>query len=111
MPILQLEVNSCVRTWNNHQIRKQKTRQGSVPGKPFMNYFYPPESISNYGLEFDTNQIHLLQNDIQDGNPDEYPPQSTYNWTLVQLKELGFDPHSPPEDVGDDILTPYRTIL
>ncbi|KAL4732831.1 hypothetical protein BDV11DRAFT_210663 [Aspergillus similis] len=110
MPILQLEINSFVRTWNNHSIRKQKSMPSSVPGKPFMNYYYPPEGISNHGLEFDTDKFHVLHNDVQNWNSDEYLPQSTYDWTLVQLKELGFDPHSPPEDVGDDILTPYRTI-
>lgn len=98
MPIIQLEINSCVRTWNNRQIRKHESRPSSVPGKPFMNYFYPPEGVSNHGLEFDIDQFHLLQNDIQDWSKfhvscnklantmidtDEYLPQSTYNWTLA----------------------------
>ncbi|KAL4972835.1 hypothetical protein BDW66DRAFT_162600 [Aspergillus desertorum] len=110
MPVLRLEINSFVRTWNNRPIRKQKNRPNLIPGKPFMNYHYPPEGTPKYRLEFDTNLFSILQNDVQDWNPDEYLPQSTYIWTLVQLKESGFDPHNPLKDAGDDILTPYRTI-
>ncbi|KAL3428760.1 hypothetical protein BDV09DRAFT_203923 [Aspergillus tetrazonus] len=75
-----------------------KSRPNTIPGKPFMNYNYPPEGTSNYGLEFDTDLFCLLQNNVQDWSKFK---------TLVQLKELGFDPHNLPKDAGNDILTPY----
>ncbi|KAL5051343.1 hypothetical protein BDW71DRAFT_193744 [Aspergillus fruticulosus] len=96
--VLQLEINSF------------KSRPNTIPSKLFMNYNYPPEGTSNHGLEFDIDLFSLLQNDVQDWNPDKYLLESTYNWMLVQLKELGFNPHNPPKDAGNDILTPYHTI-
>jgi hypothetical protein len=70
MPVLRIEITSFVRTWNNHSIRKQKNRPHSVPGKPYINYNYPPAGVLNHGLEFDEELYRSLQNDVQEwGKP------------------------------------------
>ncbi|OJJ07711.1 hypothetical protein ASPVEDRAFT_142050, partial [Aspergillus versicolor CBS 583.65] len=45
MPILRIQIISFIQTWNNHKIQKQPNRPYLVPGKPFMNYNFPPTGV------------------------------------------------------------------
>lgn len=126
MPILRIQIVSFVRTWNSHNIRKQPNRPYLVPGKPFMNYNFPPTGVQNQGIQFDIELFKSLQEDVREWgmfftslyylllnfiiDENEYLPAETFNWTRTQLLELNFDPESPPSTAGDHILTPFRTI-
>jgi hypothetical protein len=66
MPVLRIEITSFVRTWNCHSIRKQKNRPHLIYGKPYMNYNYPPEGITNFGIKIDQDFRQGLQDEIQD---------------------------------------------
>ncbi|KAL4976867.1 hypothetical protein BDW66DRAFT_159305 [Aspergillus desertorum] len=90
MPILRIQITSFVRTWNNHNIRKQRNRPHLVTGKPYMNYNCPAAGVQDHGIKFDMELFKSLQNDVQEWDP-----------TRAQLLELGFDPEAPPETVGD----------
>ncbi len=127
MPVLRFEIASYIRTWNSHSIRKQKNRPFSVSGKPYMNYNHPSPGVSDHGLEFDEELLVSLQDNISDWgkfikipryyyiltyiiDPDKYLPYTTYQWTLAQLLELGFNPRKPPVNIGDDNLSPYYRV-
>lgn len=66
IPILRTEVQSYVRTWNIHRIRKQPNRPNAIAGKPYMLYHYPPELTANYGLSVDSVRLQMLQDDVQE---------------------------------------------
>ncbi|KAL4864173.1 hypothetical protein BDV12DRAFT_205896 [Aspergillus spectabilis] len=110
MPVLRIEITSFVRLWNNHSIRKQPNRPYLVSGKPYINYNRPEAGIHNHGIQFDWDLFKKLHRDVQDWDADEYLPADTYNWTSVQLQELGFDPQNPPDNAGGDIYMPFRMI-
>ncbi|KAL4965070.1 uncharacterized protein BDV14DRAFT_189871 [Aspergillus stella-maris] len=112
MPILRVQITSFVRTWNNHNIRKQRNRPHIVTGKPYINYNYPAAGVQNHGIKFDMELFKSLQDDVRDWDPDKYLPIETYNWTRTQLLELNFDPENPPEtaaDSTDHAFIPFRT--
>ncbi|KAL3475663.1 hypothetical protein BJX99DRAFT_271041 [Aspergillus californicus] len=110
MPVLRNEITSFVQTWNNHSIQKQKNRPYLVPGKPFINYNYPSKGVENHGIQFNNNLFCTLQQDVQDWDANKYLPQETYNWTFIQLRQLGFNPQNPPDNAGGDVFTPFITI-
>ncbi|KAL4860412.1 hypothetical protein BDV12DRAFT_191720 [Aspergillus spectabilis] len=110
MPLLRIQVTSFVRTWNSHKIRRQRNRPHLVHGKPFMNYNFPPTGVQNHGIQFNQELFKSLQEDVQEWDANEYLPAETYNWTLAQLLELGFDPRNLPEIAGDHVFIPFRTI-
>jgi hypothetical protein len=66
LPILRTEIQSYVRTWNTHRIRKQSNRPNAIAGKPHMLYRYPPPLVQNCGLSVDTVRLNILQNDIRE---------------------------------------------
>ena len=66
IPILRTEIQSYVRTWNGHRIRKQPNRPNAVAGKPHILYHYPPQLVQNYGLSVDTVRLDMLQNDVRE---------------------------------------------
>ncbi|KAL4962587.1 uncharacterized protein BDV14DRAFT_178267 [Aspergillus stella-maris] len=110
MPLIRTQITSFVRTWNQHRIRKQSNRPYSVPGKPWMNYHFPPTGVENEGIQFNMDLFKQLQQDVKDWDTDQYLPPDTYAWTRNQLLELLFDPQQPPSAAGDHALTPFRTI-
>ncbi|KAL4860997.1 hypothetical protein BDV12DRAFT_191372 [Aspergillus spectabilis] len=110
MPLIQTQITSFVRTWNQHQIRKQSNRPYLVPGKPWMNYHFPPTGVVNEGIQFDMDLFKQLQKYVKDWDTDQYLPPDTYTWTRNQLLELLFDPQQPPSAAGDHALTPFYTI-
>lgn len=130
MPILRKEIQSFVRTWNLHYIRKQPHRPTVVHGKPFMNYYYPADGVRDLGIPIDTDTCENLQSIVQDwGNyivffpyflivyiltlvidMNEYLPEATFNWCRTRLLEMEFDPSQPPPIPGAERSTPYRTI-
>jgi hypothetical protein len=66
MPLLRIQINSFIRTWNIHAIRKQKNRPHLVPGKPYILYNFPPHGVRNHGLCFDKDLFQTLQSDVQE---------------------------------------------
>ncbi|KAL4732819.1 hypothetical protein BDV11DRAFT_210668 [Aspergillus similis] len=98
MPILRVQVTSFVRTWNSHNIRKQRNRPHQVTGKPYMNYNCPAAGVQDHGIKFNMELLESLQDDVREWDPDEYLPAETYNWTRMQLLEL------------DPSFIPFRTI-
>lgn len=59
-------MQSFVRTWNIHRIRKQPKRPNVVAGKPVVLYHYPPKEVSNYGLSVPKERLELLKNDVRE---------------------------------------------
>jgi hypothetical protein len=122
IPILRTEMQSFVRTWNIHSIRRQPKRPNVVPGKPNILYHHSPEHISNYGLSVDDELLQKLQGDVQEWGKniilvrylfilmsldmEEYLPASTLQWCQDQLQTLKLDISQPPSDPT----TPYYTI-
>lgn len=66
MPLIRTQITSFVRTWNQHRIRKQSNRPYSVPGKPWMNYHFPPTGVENEGIQFNLDLFKQLQQDVKD---------------------------------------------
>lgn len=66
IPVLRTQIQSFVRTWNIHSIRKQRNRPNVTPGKPFILYHHPPPHIQNQGLSIDSETLRELQNDVQE---------------------------------------------
>lgn len=66
MPTLRAEVQSFVHTWNVHHIRRQPRRPTVVHGKPYMNYFHPPNGVQDQGISVDLEQLSALQSNVQD---------------------------------------------
>lgn len=52
LPLVRQDMSSYVRTWNSHQIRKQKKRPAVIPGKPWMLFNHPPGDLQSHGLPF-----------------------------------------------------------
>lgn len=66
IPLLRTEMQSFVRTWNAHRIRKQPNRPNAVAGKPYVLYHHSPEDIKNYGIRVHTQTLGRLQHDVKD---------------------------------------------
>ena len=66
IPLLCTEMQSFVRTWNVHRIRKQPNRPNAVPGKPYVLYHHPPDHVRNHGLSVNIPLLETLQNDVRD---------------------------------------------
>lgn len=66
IPLLRTDMQSFVRTWNTHRIRKQPNRPNAVAGKPYVLYHHPPEDIKNYGIRVHAQTLETLQKDVQD---------------------------------------------
>lgn len=66
MPIIRAEVESFVRLWNIHRIRKDSKRPHVVSGQPFVNYHYPAEGVHDYGQPIPEETIRHLQEDLKD---------------------------------------------
>jgi hypothetical protein len=102
MPILRIQIASFVRTWNCHKIRKQPNRPHLVPGKPFMNYNFPPEGVQDQGIQCKMDLLKTLQKDVREWgmflNPNYHPvltlvPQmqmNTYQLRLIIGPEPSF---------------------
>lgn len=115
MPTLRRVIGEYAKTWNIHNIRKQKSRPNAVTGKPFMNYFNA--SKPDYQRAVDPMLLHELQEDVRDWDKDEYLPPDVLAWCHQQLQEIGaelygpgngFNPEDPPSRVPAEVSQPYR---
>ncbi|KAL8739553.1 MAG: hypothetical protein Q9190_007654 [Brigantiaea leucoxantha] len=91
LPIIRMELESFIRLWNVHTIRKQFKRSKAVAGKPMMLYLYPPPGTTNYGLSFDEGCFQSLHDPVKDWDMDQYLPETTSKWCQEYLKSMGFD--------------------
>ncbi len=66
LPILRTQIQSYIRTWNTHRIRKQPNRPNAIAGKPHKLYHRPPLLVQNYGLSVHAERLDQLQNDVRD---------------------------------------------
>ncbi|KAJ5454057.1 uncharacterized protein N7458_005013 [Penicillium daleae] len=115
MPTLRRVIGEYAKTWNIHNIRKQKSRPNAVTGKPFMNYFNA--SKPDYQRAVDQMLLRELQEDVRDWDKDEYLPPDVLAWCHQQLQEIGaelygpgngFNPDNPPSRVPEEVSQPYR---
>lgn len=49
LPLLQQKLHQFVEQWNNHKIRKQSKSPNLPTGEPYYNYYFPPDSVKDYG--------------------------------------------------------------
>ncbi|KAJ5742258.1 hypothetical protein N7533_003749 [Penicillium manginii] len=101
MPSIKDTCAEFVLTWNSHRIRKQKGRPYSVPGKPWMNYYYPGQDtdgqdIKDYQHTLDPAMLSAMRYDVDGWDADEYLPRHTMEWRHTQLLQMQFDPERPP---------------
>jgi len=61
MPIIRVEIQKFVKTWNSHPIRRQKNRPECIAGQPVDLYHWPPDGTQEYGLPVDEELLHHLQ--------------------------------------------------
>ncbi|KAJ5449521.1 uncharacterized protein N7458_005970 [Penicillium daleae] len=115
MPTLRRVIGEYAKTWNIHNIRKQKSRPNAVTGKPFMNYFNA--SKPDYQRAVDQMLLRELQEDVRDWDKDEYLPPDVLAWCHQQLQEIGaelygpgngFNPDNSPSRVPEEVSQPYR---
>jgi hypothetical protein len=89
---LKQEFCDFVRLWNAHSIRKQKTREHVVPGKPHVLYHTPQDTggidckVPLDQARWDTIQKVFAQDPIQ---LDEYLPKMTMDICHQIMDELG----------------------
>ncbi|KAL2041803.1 hypothetical protein N7G274_005587 [Stereocaulon virgatum] len=95
-PTIRTEITHFVDNWNTHKIRKQPHRPKSIQGKPYSLFYHPKDGIKNYGLSLHEPTLQRLRQDIQDWDPDQYLPPLTLNWCNTFLRDLDFNPYSPP---------------
>ncbi|KAJ5111105.1 hypothetical protein N7532_001640 [Penicillium argentinense] len=99
MPSIKDTCAEFVLTWNSHRIRKQKGRPYSVPGKPWLDYYYPgrdEEDIKDYRHHIDPTKLDAIKTDVGSWDTDVYLPTETIHWCRTQLLGMGFDPEKPP---------------
>jgi hypothetical protein len=60
MPVIRIELQSFVETWNNHYIRKQPKRPNSIPGRPQYLYRYPPDSAVDHKQPVDFDALESI---------------------------------------------------
>lgn len=68
MPLVRQEIQSFVKVWNSHRIRKQSQRSQSINGKPYMLYFYPQDGIQDYRIPPNETVLQDLVNQNSSGN-------------------------------------------
>ncbi|KAJ5652979.1 hypothetical protein N7507_010405, partial [Penicillium longicatenatum] len=105
MPILRSNIDSYVRTWNRHRIRKQPKRPWVVAGKPIVLYNNARQHIKQLA---DPTLFETLRQDVANWDVDEYLPLDTLGWCIHQLEEIEFNPLNPPP--RDDPAQPYKSI-
>lgn len=66
IPLLRTQMQSFVRTWNRHSIRKQPNRPNAISGKPFVLFHHSPSHVENYGLSINSDKLGDLQNDVRE---------------------------------------------
>jgi hypothetical protein len=66
IPLLRTQMQSFVRTWNRHSIRKQPNRPNAISGKPVVLFHHTSEHVTNYGLSVDNDKLVELQNDVRE---------------------------------------------
>ena len=134
MPVLQVEIQSFVQTWNIHHIQKQPYQPTVVHGKPFINYFHPADGVQDLGIPVNHDAWENMQSTLQDWGSyiipsffsffffwivhiltqgidiNEFLPEATFNWCRTQLLEMAFDPIHPPKIPGVEHSTPFHTI-
>ncbi|KAE8553419.1 hypothetical protein EYB25_004801 [Talaromyces marneffei] len=104
-----VRIESWWETWNYHKIRKQPKRPYLPVGKPFINYYHPPDLVSDYSISVDQELLKALQKEVQQFNPDQYLPDETNTWVSQQLSELEFDPTAFQNSNYHDRFAPYHT--
>ncbi|KAJ5454040.1 uncharacterized protein N7458_004996 [Penicillium daleae] len=97
MPTLRRVIGEYAKTWNIHNIRKQKSRPNA--------------------RAVDQMLLRELQEDVRDWDKDEYLPPDVLAWCHQQLQEIGaelygpgngFNPDNPPSRVPEEVSQPYR---
>jgi hypothetical protein len=101
MPRIRREFHEFVRLWNAHYIRKQKTREHVVPGKPKVLYEHPEETgavdckVPLDQDRWDTIQKVFLQDPM---NLDEYLPQRMMDLCQQMIDAIGGLPNLQEEE-------------
>lgn len=90
MPLIRYEAQEFQKQWNTHTIRNQRKHSpNSVHGKPWMLYRH--SDAMEYAIRPNTRWATSFLDELEQYDPSEYLPATTFAWCHRTAFDLGFN--------------------
>lgn len=99
MPVIQLELNLCVKTWNSRNIRQSAQTPGGVPEI----LFYMPNTVGFQlkGINVDEDQINVIENMLGIEHAPMYKNRDLWELLFCYLQIYNLDSPQDAESALD----------